>query len=37
MAVGVLLLRERDRLPANLAAAALMLAGIGALASGAAA
>ena len=37
MAVGVLLLRERDRLPAKLAAAALMLAGIGALASGAAA
>jgi drug/metabolite transporter (DMT)-like permease len=35
MAVGVLLLRERDRLPAKLTAAALMLAGIGALASGA--
>ncbi len=35
MAVGVLLLRERDRLGAKLTAAALMLAGIGALASGA--
>ncbi|MFU8887354.1 MAG: hypothetical protein ACNA8N_01990 [Trueperaceae bacterium] len=35
MAVGVLLLRERDRLPAKLTAGALMLAGIGVLASGA--
>jgi drug/metabolite transporter (DMT)-like permease len=35
MAVGVLLLGERDRLPAKLGAAALMLAGIGVLASGA--
>jgi drug/metabolite transporter (DMT)-like permease len=32
MAVGVLLLRERDRLPAKLVAATLMLAGIGMLA-----
>jgi drug/metabolite transporter (DMT)-like permease len=36
MATGMLLLRERDRLVAKLAAAGLMLAGIGALAAGAA-
>jgi drug/metabolite transporter (DMT)-like permease len=36
MAVGVLWLRERDRLPAKLVSAALMVAGIGALAAGAA-
>jgi drug/metabolite transporter (DMT)-like permease len=36
MAVGVLWLRERDRLPAKLVAAGLMVAGIGALAAGAA-
>jgi len=35
MAVGVLLLRERDRLVAKLTAAVLMLAGISVLASGA--
>lgn len=35
MAVGVLWLRERDRLPAKLAAAALMVGGIGILAAGA--
>lgn len=35
MAVGVLLLRERDRLQAKLLAAVLMLAGIGTLAAGA--
>jgi drug/metabolite transporter (DMT)-like permease len=36
MAVGVLWLRERDRMPAKLVSAALMVAGIGVLAAGAA-